>query len=68
MHESRGYIKQVLVQKNNNIEIIEFNNFQINWMTLMVYHTALEHILIITEPWIMTYMFMIRISWKLYWK
>ena len=37
-------------------------------MTLMIHHTALDHMQMITEPWIMKYMLMIQISWKLYLK
>ena len=37
-------------------------------MAFMIHHTALEHMYIITDPWIMKYIFMIRISWQLYWK
>ena len=28
---------------NKTLKWNEFNNFQMNWMTLMVHHTAFEH-------------------------
>ena len=46
----------------------DFNNLQLNWMTLMAHHTDWKHMFKISEPWIVQYTFMILISGNIYWK